>query len=271
MLKIVTPGGTYNVAGRGPAGPTGPAGLNWLGAWDSGTTYVVDDAVENDGSAYICTAESTNNEPPNASYWDVLASKGDQGDTGDVGMTWMGAWDSGTTYVVDDVVESGGSAYICVLESTNNEPPNATYWAVLASKGATGATGPAGTGGTNATSYEGTARTNNAGEYVDVTNFTVDITPTATSYLWIAATFSSKNSSASDYASLYRVVVDGSAVDLYARVGNANADSYYPVSMVGITSGTYSAAAHTVKVQVWVLGGTTTTEVKKLSVLAIAA
>jgi len=137
--------------------------------------------------------------------------------------------------------------------------------------GATGAQGPAGTGGTNATAYEGTASTNDAASYQDVTNFTVDITPTATSYLWIAATFSSKNSSASDYASLYRVVVDGSAVDLYARVGNANADSYYPVCMAGLTSGTYSAAAHTVKVQVWVLAGTTTTEVKKLSVLAIAA
>lgn len=187
---------------------------------------------------------------------------------------WKGAWSSATAYVIDDAVESGGSAYICILGHTNQVPPNATYWQLLASKGDkgdTGATGPAGTGGVNATAYEVTARTNTGAAYADVTNYTVSITLTATSYLWIAATFSSKNDTAADYASLYRVVVDGDAVDLYARVGNANADSYYPVCMTGLTSGTYASGAHTVKVQVWVVGGTTTTEVKKLSVLAIAA
>ena len=38
-------------------------------------------------------------------------------------------WNSETTYDVGAiVVDSGGDTYMCKLGSTNNEPPNATYW-----------------------------------------------------------------------------------------------------------------------------------------------
>lgn len=60
----------------------GPAGLNWHGAWSSGHAYAVDDAVSHDGASYMCTAAHTNQEPPNAAYWDVLAAKGDTGSAG---------------------------------------------------------------------------------------------------------------------------------------------------------------------------------------------
>ncbi len=80
------PAGPTGATGpEGPTGPTGPQGdpgLVWLGAWDSGTSYEVDDAVENNGSSYICTAAHSNQEPPNASYWDLLAEKGDTGAAG---------------------------------------------------------------------------------------------------------------------------------------------------------------------------------------------
>lgn len=48
-------------------------GINWKGAWSAVATYAVYDAVSSGGSSYICTAAHTNQEPPNASYWDVLA------------------------------------------------------------------------------------------------------------------------------------------------------------------------------------------------------
>lgn len=80
------PAGPTGATGpEGPTGPTGPQGdpgLVWLGAWNSGTSYEVDDAVENNGSSYICTAAHSNREPPNASYWDLLAEKGDTGAAG---------------------------------------------------------------------------------------------------------------------------------------------------------------------------------------------
>ena len=56
-------------------------------------------------------------------------------DLGRIKFKWQGAWSSSTAYVVDDVVESGGNTYVCILASTNNEPPNATYWELMAQKG----------------------------------------------------------------------------------------------------------------------------------------
>lgn len=66
-------------------------------------------------------------------------------DAGD-GLRWLGAWSGATAYVPGDAVSSAGSSYVCVLGHTNQAPPNATYWALLASKGDTG---PAGTDGTD--------------------------------------------------------------------------------------------------------------------------
>ncbi len=40
--------------------------------WDSGTPYFIGDQVAHEGVFYQCTADNTNQEPPNASYWDVL-------------------------------------------------------------------------------------------------------------------------------------------------------------------------------------------------------
>ena len=49
-----------------------------------------------------------------------------------------GTWDSGTAYTIGDIVDNDGSSYACIVNSTNNEPPNATYWALYADKGDTG-------------------------------------------------------------------------------------------------------------------------------------
>jgi hypothetical protein len=56
-------------------------------------------------------------------------------DLGRIKFKWQGAYNGATAYVVDDVVESGGSAYVCIAATTGNTPPNATYWELMASKG----------------------------------------------------------------------------------------------------------------------------------------
>lgn len=57
-------------------------------------------------------------------------------DLGKIKFKWRGAYNASTAYVVDDVVESNGSSYVCILASTGNTPPNATYWELMAEKGA---------------------------------------------------------------------------------------------------------------------------------------
>lgn len=61
------------------------AKLIWQSDWSGATPYGVNDAVQEDGSSYICIQAHTNQQPPNAVYWDVLALRGAPGaGTGDM-------------------------------------------------------------------------------------------------------------------------------------------------------------------------------------------
>src|SRR2546422_683702 len=64
-------------------------------------------------------------------------------------MTWQGTWSSSTPYAVNDAVAYSGASYISIQAGTNNQPDtSATFWTLLADKGATGATGVTGAAGT---------------------------------------------------------------------------------------------------------------------------
>lgn len=43
------------------------------------------------------------------------------------------AWSSSTAYLQGDMASSGGVNYYCLIDNTNNAPPNATYWYALPS------------------------------------------------------------------------------------------------------------------------------------------
>ncbi len=80
------PAGTPGALGpTGPTGATGAAGLPglvWMGAWNSATSYVAQDAVSHQGSSYVAIAPSVNVAPPDPSRWNLLASVGAQGAQG---------------------------------------------------------------------------------------------------------------------------------------------------------------------------------------------
>jgi len=64
---------------------------------------------------------------------------------GAIKFNWRGSYSGVASYVVDDVVESGGNSYVCILASTGNTPPNATYWELMAQAGTNGTNGTNGT------------------------------------------------------------------------------------------------------------------------------
>ena len=77
---------------QGPPGPPGtvsPAGLEWRGAWVSGTSYVADDAVGYDGASYFCILATSGTTAPDlaTANWALLASQGAQGIQGVQGPT----------------------------------------------------------------------------------------------------------------------------------------------------------------------------------------
>jgi hypothetical protein len=108
---------TYNDQGQllsvGATGATGATGLNWLGAWSGATAYVVDDAVDDLGSSYICILGHTNQQPPNGTYWEVLAAAGGTITTKDEGGTLSAAVTT-LDFVGDGVTASGAGAVTTV-------------------------------------------------------------------------------------------------------------------------------------------------------------
>lgn len=89
-------------------------GPNPKGTYSSTTYYALDDQVELDGSSYIYINPITTagNQPPNTTYWQLLAARGATG-TGTTGnntpynaTTWDGQLDAPSRNAVRDVIET---------------------------------------------------------------------------------------------------------------------------------------------------------------------
>ena len=62
----------------GDDGAQGPIGwLYWEGEYSPSTTYTPGDAVQSNGSCYVCITQTTGHAPPNATYWDLVAQRGE--------------------------------------------------------------------------------------------------------------------------------------------------------------------------------------------------
>lgn len=125
-------GATGPTGAAGPTGPTGPTGTNGVsmrnrGGWNSATEYVNNssyiDIVTSAGSSYICKATNTNQAPPNATYWDVAANKGDTGATGATGPTGPTGQTgpTGPTGAAGTGIATGGAAHqaLTKVDGTN--------------------------------------------------------------------------------------------------------------------------------------------------------
>lgn len=82
-------GATWPQGVKGDTGDTWPAwadwlDITWLWAYNGATTYAINDAVSYLWSSYICKLASIGNLPTNATYFDLMAQKGDD---------WLGSGD----------------------------------------------------------------------------------------------------------------------------------------------------------------------------------
>lgn len=96
--------------------------------WSAVTAYRVGEIVRNGGYTYAATADNTNQQPPNPSYWSKLNE----------GIKWRGTWASGTNYILGDAVKYGPFSYICVqahLSSSGASRPDndsvGSFWNLL--------------------------------------------------------------------------------------------------------------------------------------------
>ena len=125
-------------------------GLQLKGAWSGATAYAANDVVTLSGSSYVCVLDHTNHTPPNATYWQLLAAKGD---TGATPLLPVAAWVTATAYVAGppaSYVTNGGSSYMCLTSHTSG---------TFATDLAAGKWGLVSQAGTNAPTYGGTSTT----------------------------------------------------------------------------------------------------------------
>jgi len=66
---------------------------------------------------------------------------------GAIKFNWKGAYNSGTSYAVDDVVSSGGNSYVCIQAHTTAQAVGdaTAYWNIMSAKGTNGTNGTNGT------------------------------------------------------------------------------------------------------------------------------
>lgn len=145
-----------NIA-QGPQGTPGLS-LTWTGSWSPSRLYEVNDIVYYNGNSYICTISHTNVFPQPNSFWSIIAQKGEDGTNGIDGLdgvdgsdgdsfTWKSQWVSGDTYISNDVVEFGGSAFIASGVIISDEVPSVSpQWQLMVSRGVDGIDGTDGVG-----------------------------------------------------------------------------------------------------------------------------
>lgn len=126
--------------------------FNLRGAYDNAATYSYGDVQLTTGSSYIYINDtpSAGHTAPNATYWQLLASKGD---TGSAPLLPVAAWVTATSYVAGppaSYVTNGGSSYTCLVSHTSG---------TFASDLAAGKWGLVAQAGTNAPTYGGTSTT----------------------------------------------------------------------------------------------------------------
>jgi hypothetical protein len=89
QVATAIPAGQQGPIGpQGVPGPVGPAGLTWQGAWVSGDTYAVDDAVGYDGASWFCINPTSGTTAPDLdpTNWALLAAEGATGPQGPQGI-----------------------------------------------------------------------------------------------------------------------------------------------------------------------------------------
>ena len=143
--------------------------ITWEGEWSSSTTYTQNEAVQYNGSAYVCLQGNSNLIPPNnTSAWSLMTSKGDTGATGAVGS-------AGTITIGTTTTGSAGGNATVTNSGTSSEAvlnfsiPKGTTGAT-GTQGAKGDTGDTGATGAGATVAIGSVSTLAEGQAATVTN-----------------------------------------------------------------------------------------------------
>jgi hypothetical protein len=164
--------GAQGVSGQnGTQGPQGTAGtpggagqMGTQGAQGVSGSNGTQGATGTQGAAGQLGTQGTTGAQGAAGSGGQQGTQGAQGSTGagtqgatGIGFYWQGTWNSGTTYVVNDITYRGGDTWISLQNSNTNHDPQTspTYWTLFTAQGDTGFQGPQGVIGQSVTGAQG--------------------------------------------------------------------------------------------------------------------
>lgn len=104
--------------------------FTYLGIYNNSTTYNKWNVVTYSGETYLSLVNTNLNHTPNTSpaYWSKIAAQGEQGIPG-IGLSFVGNYNSATTYNLQDAVNFNNAIYYCIQSGTDKTPSsNPTYW-----------------------------------------------------------------------------------------------------------------------------------------------
>jgi len=87
--------------------------VTWGGPWTTGTTYTKDTIVQYSGKMYCCLAQHTAGvflTDLSSAYWGLQID----------GKSFLGNWLASTAYVPGNIVEYGGTVYVCTVGHTSS-------------------------------------------------------------------------------------------------------------------------------------------------------
>lgn len=86
-------------------------GISWKTTWTTATYYNLGDIVKFGAKEFICVNGHVSSSTPNSGFYSDLAAT--QWQLFVDGQTFIGAWTSTTYYKIGDIVNYGGTSYIC--------------------------------------------------------------------------------------------------------------------------------------------------------------
>jgi len=94
-------------------------GFQFEDSWNNSTNYQIGDTVTYGGYVYVAKTNNSGAQPTaSPNDWEVFTT----------GFAFQGDWSSLDSYKVGDVVRIGGTTYVAIADSTDEAPPNDTYW-----------------------------------------------------------------------------------------------------------------------------------------------
>ena len=90
-------------------------GFDWKGDWSVSTRYKKNDLIKYGGKTYVCNTEHTSAGTPS----DGLELDQSKWDSFNQGIEYRGPWATITRYKANDVVQYGGSLWICTTHHTS--------------------------------------------------------------------------------------------------------------------------------------------------------